>query len=211
MAKTIDATFDPKSKWKPIEEGEYPAHIKSLTTKEVNTRAGEAIVVNMRYKVADEVTEMTQLLWKMDGYKYITNTDNERVPVTNGSGEQETTTCEHLKGRELQDNGFFIFTSGSSSSKNRRYFELLDNLQVKCKETSVDGKKVKKLVLLEEGDVVGKPVMVTVKRQEYVTYDTKHLPPDQQERRSTFKVFNVKLWEDGQALEPDELSEDVPF
>ena len=47
--------------------------------------------------------------------------------------------------------------------------------------------------------------------KEYITYDTKHLPPDQQERRSTFKVFNVKLWEDGQTLEPDELSEDVPF
>ena len=27
MAKTIDATFDPTSKWKPIEEGEYPAHV----------------------------------------------------------------------------------------------------------------------------------------------------------------------------------------
>ena len=57
MAKTIDATFDPSSKWKPIEEGVYPAHVKSLETKEVSTRAGEAIVVNMRYKVADEVTE----------------------------------------------------------------------------------------------------------------------------------------------------------
>ena len=85
MAKTIDATFDPTSKWKPIEEGEYPAHVSSLTTKEVNTRAGEAIVVNMKYKVADEVIEMTQPLWKMDGYKYITNTDNEKVPVTNAS------------------------------------------------------------------------------------------------------------------------------
>ena len=211
MAKTIDATFDPSDVWKPIEEGVYPAHIKSLQTKEVNTRAGEAIVINMRYKVADEVIEITQPLWKMDGFKYVKDTDNNKVPITNGKGEQKTTTCEHLKGREFNDNGFFIFTSGSSSSKNRRYFELLDNLNIKCSETNVDGKKVKKLVLLEEGDVVGKPVMVTVKRQEYVTYDTKHLPPDQQERRSTFKVFNVKLWEDGQALEPDELSEDVPF
>jgi hypothetical protein len=53
--------------------------------------------------------------------------------------------------------------------------------------------------------------MVTVKRQEFVTYETKHLPPDQQERRSTFKVFSVSLWEDGQTLESDELEEDVPF
>jgi hypothetical protein len=75
----------------------------------------------------------------------------------------------------------------------------------------VGGRKVKKLVLLEDEDVVGRPVMVTVKRQEFVTYETKHLPPDQQERRSTFKVFSVSLWEDGQTLESDELEEDVPF
>ena len=132
MAKTIDATFDPSDVWKPIEEGVYPAHIKSLQTKEVNTRAGEAIVINMRYKVADEVIEITQPLWKMDGFKYVKDTDNNKVPITNGKGEQKTTTCEHLKGREFNDNGFFIFTSGSSSSKNRRYFELLDNLNIKC-------------------------------------------------------------------------------
>ena len=211
MAKTIDATFDPSSKWKPIEEGVYPAHVKSLETKEVSTRAGEAIVVNMRYKVADEVTEYTQPVWEMDGYKYVTDDDNNKVAVTNGMGKQATTTCEHLKGRELQDNGFFVFTDSGSSSKNRRYFELLDNLKVKCTEANIDGKTVKKLVLLEEEDVVGKPVMVTVKRQEFVTFETKHLPPDQQERRSTFKVTNVNLWEDGQEIAVEELEEDVPF
>ena len=53
--------------------------------------------------------------------------------------------------------------------------------------------------------------MVTVKRHEFVTYETKHLSPDQQERRSTFKVTNVNLWEDGETLDSDELEEDVPF
>ena len=211
MAKTIDATFDPSSKWKPIQEGIYPAHIKSLETKEDNTRAGDAIVVNMRYRIADEVVKYTQPVWKMDGYKYLKDDDNNKIPVMNGSGGQLEETCEHLKGRDFPDNGHFIFTDSSSSSKNRKYFELLNNLQIDCAETSVDGKKIKKLVLLEDEDVVGKPVMVTVKRQEFVTYETKHLPPDQQERRSTFKVFNVNLWEDGQTLESDELEEDVPF
>ena len=82
---------------------------------------------------------------------------------------------------------------------------------MKCDETNVEGKKVKKLVLIEEDDVVGKPVLITVKRHEYVTSDTKHLPPDQQERRSTFKVTNVNLWEDGTAIDPVELEDDVPF
>ena len=53
MAKALDAVFDSTSKWVPTEEGTYPAHITSLSTKEVNTRAGEAIVVNMTYKVAE--------------------------------------------------------------------------------------------------------------------------------------------------------------
>ena len=211
MAKTLDATFDPSDKWMPIEEGTYPAHIKSLSTKEMNTRAGEAIIVNMEYKVADAVSLFTQDVWKMDGYKYQKDTDGNRIPVTNGNGEQKVTSCAHLRDKVFYDSGYFIFTDTSSASKNRRYFELLDKLNVKCDETSVEGKKVKKLVLIEEDDVVGKPVLITVKRHEYVTSDTKHLPQDQQERRSTFKVTNVNLWEDGTAIDPVELEDDVPF
>ena len=39
MAKTLEATYDSNSKWSPIEEGTYPAHIMSLSTREMNTRA----------------------------------------------------------------------------------------------------------------------------------------------------------------------------
>ena len=53
--------------------------------------------------------------------------------------------------------------------------------------------------------------MVTLKRQEFVTYETKHLPPDQQERRSTFKVNDVKVWENGKNVDVEELKEEVPF
>ena len=55
MAKALDAIFNPEDQWVPTEEGTYPAHIATLSTKEVNTRAGEAIVVNMTYKVAEQV------------------------------------------------------------------------------------------------------------------------------------------------------------
>ena len=65
--------------------------------------------------------------------------------------------------------------------------------------------------VVEEDDVVGKPVLITVKRHEFVTSETKHLPQDQQERRSTFKVKNVTIWKEGTALEPAELEDDVPF
>ena len=211
MAKTLDATYDPSNKWMPIEEGESPAHITALNSKEITTRAGEAIVVNMEYKVADEVSSTTQKVWKMDGYKYQFDTDGNKIPVTNGNGEQEVASCDHLKDKIFLDNGYFIFTEGSSSSKNRRYFELLDNLGVDCGEVKADGKKVKKLVLIEDADVVGKPVVINVKRHEFVTSETKHLPPDQQERRSTFKVAKVSPWKDGEKLEAAELESDVPF
>ena len=73
MAKAIEgAVYDPSQQWVPTEEGTYPAHIVSLTTKEVATRAGEAIVVNMTYKIAPEVVDVHQKLWEMDGYNYET-------------------------------------------------------------------------------------------------------------------------------------------
>ena len=53
--------------------------------------------------------------------------------------------------------------------------------------------------------------MVTIKRHEFITSETKNLPHDQQERRSTFKVSDLVLWKDGTALDPEELAEDIPF
>ena len=210
--KKIDAVFDPASTWKPIEEGTYPAHIKSLTTKEVMTKkAGPAIVVNMTYVVADEAADYDQPVFEMDGFNYKRDNDNNRIPVTNGDGEQLTIDCGHLVGKNLWDNGWFIFTDSQSGSRNKRYFELLGNLNVKVEEQMLGDKKVKKLVLIEEKDVVGKPVLVTIQRQEYITTDTRHLPPEQQERRTSFKVFSLSPWENGETLSSDELEEDVPF
>jgi hypothetical protein len=207
MAKALDAIFDPSQQWVPTQEGTYPAHIASLSTKEVNTRAGEAIVVNMTYKVAPEVVEVTQPVWEMDGYNYKRDENGERIPVFNGGGSQAETNCGHLKDKTLYDNGFFVFTDTSSASKNSRYFQLLENLDISCE----DDKGIKKLVLIEEEDVVGKPVMVTTRKQEYVTKETRDLPEDQQEKRSTFKVNTITTWEDGEVLTQEEIDDDVPF
>ena len=204
------AVYDPNDRPKRVEEGVYPAHIASLETKDVNTRAGQAIVVNMTYKVADEVADQTQPQWEMDGFKYVLDESNEKIPVMNG-GKQAEESCDHLIGRTFYDNGWFVFTTSQSSSKNERYFSLLDKLGVKCKEQQVDGKKVKRLVLLEEDDVLGKPVLVTVKRQSYITKETKELPKDQQEKRNIFRVTNLDLWRDGVHLSNDEVKGDVPF
>ena len=208
MAKTIKgAVYDPSQQWIPTEEGTYPAHVTSLTTKEVATRAGEAIVVNMTYKVAPEVVDVKQALWEMDGYEYKRDSSGEKIPVFNGGGSQQEVSCTHLKDKILYDNGFFVFTDTSSANKNQRYFQLLENLGIKC----ADDKGIKKLVLIEEEDVVGQPVQVTTKRQEYVTKETRDLPVDQQEKRATFKVNTVVKWEDGDVLSQEEMDDDVPF
>ena len=206
MAKALDAIFDPSQQWVPMQEGTYPAHIASLQTKEVNTRAGEAIVVNMTYKVAPEVENVTQLVYEMEGYEYKRDKSGDLIPVFNGGGSQKSTSCVHLKDKTLYDNGYFVFTDSSSASKNSRYFQLLENLGIKCE----DDKGIKKLVLIEE-DVVGKPVMVTTRKQEYVTKETRDLPLDQQEKRATFKVNTLTLWEGGDTLSQDDIDNDVPF
>ena len=62
MAKQLDnVTFSPKKQsFVPFEEGTYPAHIKSLETKERMTRAGEAIIVNMSYEIHEDAANKQQ-------------------------------------------------------------------------------------------------------------------------------------------------------
>ena len=211
MAKKLDAIFNPSEQWRPVEEGTYPAHINKLSTREVPTKAGDAIVVNMEYKIATEVSESFQEVFEMEGYEYIKDDNDERIHILDGDGNPSSINCSHLKDRIYKDNGFFIFLNSSSGSKNARYFELLEDLDIKCKTAKVDGKEVKELVLIEEEDVIGKAVMVTLKRETYITTATKNLPPHEQQQRSTFKVSSAKTWEGGESISPEELEEDVPF
>ena len=211
MPKEIDAIYNPTEQWKPIEEGEYPAHVTSLSTREVTTKAGPAIVVNMEYKVAPEVSECKQELYEMDGYDYVLK-DGNKVHIRDKDGMYPVYgDCSHLKDKKFRDNGFFVFLDSSSGSKNSRYFELLENLNIELATDKVDGKEVKKLVLIEEDDVVGLPVQIRIKRETYITSATKHLPPSEQEKRSAFKVSTIKTWEGGKKVQVEELEQDVPF
>ena len=213
MAKEIDAIYNPSenNSWKPVEEGVYPAHITTLNSREVPTKAGPAIVVNMQYKIAPEVKECNQPLYEMDGYDYIKNSNGELIPKIDDDGNHQYGSCEHLKDRTYKDNGTFVFLDSSSSSKNAKYFELLENLNVELATDKVDGKEVKKLVLIEEDDVVGLPVQIRLKKETYITSATKHLPPSEQEKRSAFKVDTIKTWEGGKKVQVEELEQDVPF
>ena len=83
MPKTLDAVYNPKESnaWKPVEEGEYPAHITTLDTREVNTKAGPSIVINMQYKIASEVEEWNQTLVEVGGYSYRIACQGNIVPI----------------------------------------------------------------------------------------------------------------------------------
>ena len=84
---------------------------------------------------------------------------------------------------------------------------MLEGLNIELEED--DGKK--KLVLVEEEDVIGLPVNIKLETHSYVTRDTKDLPVDQQERKFVLKAKEVTLWKGGERLSQDEMDDDVPF
>lgn len=207
--KDVGATYDPsKNPFTPIEPGVYPAHITGLSEREVSTKAGDAIVLNLTYKVAEEAGNLVQLCYEMDGYNYVTDNNGNRIPVENGDGNQKSIKCTHLVGREFRDNGTFVFINSESSGKNKRYFNFLENVGI---ELNANEEGVTPLEIVEEEDVVGLPVFVKIGSEEYVTSDTKDLPEDQQEKRTAWKVFNVQRWQGGEKISASELEDDLPF
>ena len=62
----IDAVYDPtKNPFSPIETGIYPAHIIGFGTRNVKTRVGDAIVINMTYEIADEAGQLVQMVYEL--------------------------------------------------------------------------------------------------------------------------------------------------
>jgi len=198
--KDLDATYDPtKNPFTPIEPGFYPAHVTGFGTREVKTKVGDAIVVNMTYEVAEEAGKLVQILYEMEGYNYKLDDNGDRVPVLNGDGKSKTTQCKHLVGKKFRDNGTFVFTGSESSGRNRRYFDLLSTLGVDLKE---DSNGEFPLSLLEEEDVIGVPVLAKLGSEEY---------EKDGEKRTAWKVFNVQQWNDGQRLSKEEIEDELPF
>ena len=198
--KDLDATYDPtKNPFTPIEPGFYPAHVTGFGTREVKTKVGDAIVVNMTYEVAEEAGKLVQILYEMEGYNYKLDDNGDRVVVLNGDGKSKTTQCKHLVGKKFRDNGTFVFTGSESSGRNRRYFDLLRTLGVDLKE---DSNGEFPLSLLEEEDVIGVPVLAKLGSEEY---------EKDGEKRTAWKVFNVQQWNDGQRLSKEEIEDDLPF
>lgn len=198
--KELDAKYDPtQNPFTPIEAGFYPAHVSGFSTREVKTKVGDAIVVNMTYQIADEAGEMTQIVYEMEGYEYKLDKDNKQIPIKDKDGKSKTTKCKHLVGKKFRDNGTFVFTGDEGSGRNGRYFTLLNNLSINLE---ADSNGNFPLSLLEEEDVVGKPVLAKLGSEEY---------EKDGEKRTAWKVFSVQPWSDGQQISAEEMEEDLPF
>ena len=198
--KELDAVYDPtKNPFSPIEAGIYPAHIGGFGTRDVKTRVGDAIVINMTYEIADEAGELVQMVYVMDGYNYKLDNNGEKKVVVDKDGKSKTTKCQHLVGKKFRDSGTFVFTDNESSGRNRRYFDLLSTLGVNLNENS---KGEFPLSLLEADDVIGVPVLARLNSEQY---------EKDGEKKTAWKVFDVQYWKDGQRLSKEEIEDDLPF
>ena len=85
------------------------------------------------------------------------------------------------------------------------------NLGVETTEVDNEGTLVHKLAIPDLEDVVGKPYLVRLNQERFVTKDTRDLPKQQQEWRSVWKVKDSQLWAEGNPKSSEELEADLPF
>jgi hypothetical protein len=198
--KELDAKYDPtQSNFTPIVAGFYPAHVSGYSTREVKTKVGDAIVINLTYTIAEEAGAKEQLMYQMDGYEHVLDSKGNKKVVKDEDGKSKFVKCTHIVGKKFRDNGTFVFTGEEGVGRNGRYYALLNNFGVNLKADS-DGNFP--LSLLEESDVVGKPILAKLDSETY---------EKDGEERTAWKVSNVQPWSDGQQLSVEELDEDLPF
>ena len=198
--KDVDAQFDSSKVSVMMEEGVYPAHVKwDRYTEDKVTKVGVADIFGLKYKIAQEADKMTQKCYQRGENGNFRIENNKRVP-TIVDGKHLEISCEQFVGRELYANGLFLFKGAEGSGRNKQYTEFLDAIGVELDEIEVEGHKVKKLMAIEEKDVVGKAVFVRVAYKEngktHTFYPT---------------VVDVLKWDNGTNLSEDEMADDLLF
>lgn len=175
------------SEYTPLYKGVFPAHVKSLSTRDVNLRngGGKALVYTIEYKLAEETT---------------------KVKAKDDKGNEVD--CAHMVGKLFKDKGTFLFRDSASFGKNRRYKELTDTLGISLEKVDKDGKTLFKLPDLMDyvDDVKGQAVLVTLDDEKWTNKDG--------EERKSVKVFSIQSWKDGKSLSSQEMDtsdEDMPF
>jgi|TARA_Y100000310_G_scaffold37577_1_gene35271 hypothetical protein len=188
--KTLKNTTVKKSDGErlPIVPGTYPAHVSAFHTAEYN----DSIVFNLTYKIAPEAKQISIDKMSLE--------NGELVNVTDTQGNKETMTASYMSGKEFKGTGVWLTPSPSHGEgwRNRRYQQVCENLGIvfeKADEETILGE-------IEEADVVGKPAIVKLAREEY---------EKDGETRFAWKIFQVYPWKEGKQLSSDEMGADVPF
>ena len=177
------------SDWKrPLQQGEYFAHIKDVELRDVSFKGFKATVYNYWIQVAKE-TKSVNFTFRDENY-----------------------TGEEYVGRNIKGLGVFKFLSPkegddfeANPSGNDKYLMFCKSIgaEIKKEEREIDGKKVNVEIMpsLSEEDVVGKPVIAIVdKGKPYTNKQGKEISP--------WQVKFVKQWDEGEVRD---FSQEIPF
>jgi len=178
-----DSWYDPKQDFSgPMPEGEYKAHVKSLSIK-------RNIVVKSKFL--------------SDIYEVIFTVADENKDMEYHNDNGEVISGSTFVGRDFRSKGYFRFKKPSkrdypklseNMGSNRAYMELVNSFGLNMEE--VDGKFY--LPELDESDIVGTPVIAKVYHETWTDADG--------EERVTPKAAMLFAWEGGK-----KQVEELPF
>ena len=178
-----DSWYDPAQDYSgPMPEGEYKAHVKSLSVK-------RNIVVKSKF--LSDIYEIT----------FTVADENKDMEYQNDKGESVSGST--FVGRDFRSKGFFRFKKPRKSEypnlsenmgSNRSYMELVNSFGLNMEES--DGKFY--LPELDESDIEGLPVVARVYHDTWIDGEGRE--------RITPKASMVFTWEGG-----DKKEEDLPF
>ena len=178
-----DSWYDPAQDYSgPMPEGEYKAHVKSLSVK-------RNIVVKSKF--LSDIYEIT----------FTVADENKDMEYQNDKGESVSGST--FVGRDFRSKGFFRFKKPRKSEypnlsenmgANRAYMEPVNSFGLNLEES--DGKFY--LPELDESDIEGLPVVARVYHDTWIDGEGRE--------RITPKASMVFTWEEG-----DKKEEDLPF
>ena len=163
---------------KPVLLGTFPAHIVKY---EEGRHIKGSVPYNVTYKFADEVIELTGTNWQ--------NKDEDNPQGMPGES------ADHMADREVRSVGIWFNPTPKpgESWRNRDYFKFLQAVNADLKTVEVDGKSNFILRPLNETEVLGRPVLVSVKLEQdkRVGMEDRFYP----------KAYGVQSWDDGERID----------
>jgi len=196
MPQQLDILFDPETdgQEQPMLLGTFPAHVIGF---DEGKEFRGSVPYNVLFRIAPEVEGFTGINWK----------DNEKkeddTEETFADGEGRIVDASYLAGREVRSKGIWLNPHPKPDERwqNRDYVNFLEAIGIELKEVEKDGKKYKTLVTLEDHEVLGRPVLITVKLE----YDKRET-----HKGSKYpKAFTYQVWNGGKRIDVTEEEEDV--